>query len=324
MSYGSMAYELMGMVPKLPLPLAKKLINHAWRDVRRKNLWSFQLYEQPQWITPATISTGTATTTQGSASVVVDAAAAAAITAGVTSFSSIPQRQFRVRGQTIYNITAWDAGTLTLTLDRVYGEVSAANTAYQIIQCYYAAPYIDHLFFLSVRDIARFTSLMLDKTREYMDSIDPMRMQYGIPSDVLAYRTDTISTSTTYKYMLYELWRIPSYTAVYQLYGVRKLPDFTSASEEVPPQIGEDVILEKGKYFAYQWAEAHKDSMAKGGPDYRFLMGEANKEYDRLFREYRKQDRETVDVWLTEHRLSTFNTYFAYYNTLSGRAYPGM
>ena len=324
MSYGTMSSELLGVVPKLPLPLAKKFVNRSWQWVRRKNLWSFQLYEGPQFITPPLISAGTVTVATGSATVTADAIATAAITAGITSYSTIPQRQFRVRGQTIYNIVSWDDGTSTLTLDRVYGEQSNTDVVYQIFQSYYAAPYQDHLMFISVRNIPTFTDLLLDKTREQLDLMDPMRTWYGIPTDCVFYRLDTIPTSATYQYPMYELWGVPQYFSNYQLYGIRKMPDFSDLADELPPQVGEDLILERAKYYAYEWAEGHKDTMSKGGPDFKFLMGGAAKEADNLFRDYRRYDREIVDNWFVVRRFSAYGNIFMYYNSLAGRAYPGL
>lgn len=322
MSYHLMYYELLGMVPKLPVPFARTLINRAWRDVRRQNLWSFQLYEGPTWITPPLIAAGTVAVTQGTNTVTADVTAAAAITAGVTAYSTIPQRQFRVGGQTIYNIIDWSSPILTL--DRLYGEPSNAAATYQILQNYYAAPYQDHLLFISVRNIPTFTDLLLDKNREQLDAMDPQRSWYGIPTDVVPYRLDTNPASTTFQYPMYELWGVPQYSAVYQLYGIRKMPDLVSDNDSLPPQIGEEMVIEQAKYYAYQWAEAQKDVMSKGGPDFRFLMGESKKEYTRLFHEYRKQDREVVDNWFVVRRFSAYGNIFMYYNSMAGRAYPGL
>ena len=322
MSFSSMFTELLGMVPKLPVPYAKKLINRAWRDVRRQNLWSFQLYEGPNWITPPLVTTGLATVAQGTNTVTFNAAAAAAITAAVTPYSTIQQRQFRIAGQTIYNILDWTSPVLTL--DRLYGEPSAVSSIYQIFQCYYAAPYQDHLLWISVRNIPTFTDLLLDKTREQLDMMDPMRSWYGIPTDVVMYRLDTNPLSTTYQYPMYELWGVPQYNAVYQLYGIRKMPDLINDTDELPPQIGEEMVIERATSYAYRWAESRKDAMSKGGPDFKFLIGSSDAEYKRLFHEYRKQDREIVDNWFVVRRFSAYGNIFMYYNSLAGRAYPGL
>jgi len=322
MTYLQMWSELKGMVPNFPVPLAKTCINRAWRDVRRQNLWSFQLYEG-NWITPAVISAGAVTVTRGSTAVTVDATAQAAINA-ISSISTIVQRQFRTSvGRTIYNIAGWSSGTLTLALDRAYGETSAANTGYQILQVYYAAPYQDHLTFFSIRNQEFFRILKHNTPRHELDRRDPMRTWSNFPSHVAMYQTDNNSTSPTYRYPLYEIWGIPLSVMTFQLYGVRKLTDLTLPSDSLPPQIGEDCIVELAKVYAYQWAEAHKADLAKGGPDWKFLMGSAMSEHKRLLKDYRRQDRETVNNFFSIRQLPSDRAH-AYYNGLVGVAYPGI
>lgn len=322
MSYKTLYEELRGMVPKLHLPLAKSFINRAWADVRRSNLWSFQLYEDAQWIVPAVINTGTVSVTLGSATVTPNAAALAAITAGVASYSTIPQRQFRVAGGTIYNITAYTGATLTL--DRVYSEATSAAAAYQIFQCYYAAPYIDHLSFITVRNIPTYSRLDLNHDRQYLDGIDPQRSYYGSPARyVVPYKVDPVTTSTTYKYLLHELWPIPLAFTQFQLYGIRRGVDLTNPIDELPSQIGDDLIIARAKRYAYMWAESQKDTMSKGGPDYKFLVGETEDDYLTLLKSYRKDDMERVYSWVSERGLSIRDVAVPYYDTESGRASPG-
>ena len=324
-----MIAEVRGAVPKMPFPLAKKTINRARADLYRKNLWSFLLYDQPQWIAPPLITTGVATTTQGSNLVTVNAAAAAAINAGSTTFSLITQRQFRIAAGTIYNIWDWD-GINQLTLDRPYGEASIANASYTIYQVYYAAPYKDHLCFTSVRDMQNFIDLFIDKTRAQIDASDPQRTWYYFPTDVVFYQDDRNPQSTTYGWPLYELWGAPQYSLNYQLYGMRSGAvgggmDLVANSDTLPIAIGEDCVVEYAKYYAYQWAEANKGSLPRDqGPDFKFLMGEAKAEYKRLYTDYRRRDRETVNAWFAIRRISLYGKYFSYYNSIGGTAYPGV
>jgi hypothetical protein len=322
MPYLEMSQELLGMVPKLPLPLAETLINRAWKDVRRQNIWSFQLYDGPLWVTPALITAGTCTPTLGLSTVTVDVAAAAAINAIVPPAPLVTKRQFRVAAGTIYNIWGWD-GINTLTLDRAYGEVTPAASAYQILQVYYAAPYVDHRFFLSVRNMQQFIDLFLNKTRAMIDAMDPQRTWYYFPTDAVYYQQDQNPASGTYRYPLYELWGIPQSTFTYQLYGVREGLDFVNDTDSPPPAIGEDCIVELAKVYAFQWAEAHKGEMVKGGPDFKFLMGGALAEYRRLYKEYRRIDREKVNNWSFTRRISLYGKVMAYYSSISGTAYPG-
>ena len=323
MAFINMVAEVRGTVPKMPFDMAKTLVNRAWRDVRRRNLWSFQLYEG-QWISPGQVNTGLATTVQGSASVTVNAAAAAAINASVTSFSPIIARQFRIAAGGIYNITAWDTVSL-LTLDRVYGEASATLSAYSIYQVYYAAPYSDHRTWISVRDMRNFIDLFTNKTRAQVDAADPQRTWYYFPTDVVYYQQDQNPNSSTYRYPMYELWGAPTYALNWQLYGVRRLPDFTANTDTLPPALGEDCLIALAKYYAYQWAEANKGAIPRNqGPDFKFLMGAAKQEYDQLFKSYRKDDRETVNNFFSIRRLGMYGKVFAYYSTLSNTAFPGV
>src|SRR5690242_15467666 len=133
-----MYQELTGAVAKLPVNYAQTIINRAYKDLRRKNLWSFQLFEG-NWVSPNLLNTGTCTVTQGSATVQFDATASAAIIAasGAGPFpTTITQRQFRIDTSTIYNIWGYDAtgGVVTLTLDRPYTDASGSSQAYMIYQ----------------------------------------------------------------------------------------------------------------------------------------------------------------------------------------------
>ena len=51
-------------MPKLPFAFTKTLINRAWREIRERNLWSFNLYESA-WITPPIVNAGTVACVQG-------------------------------------------------------------------------------------------------------------------------------------------------------------------------------------------------------------------------------------------------------------------
>lgn len=329
MSFISMASELRATLPNLPFDFTKTLINRAWKDVRRQNLWSFQLYEGPNWIAPPLINTGTVEVEQGNNDITFDATALAALIAGTTSYSAITQRQFRVQSSgspwgTIYNIYAWDEATGIATLDRPFAEQSGIGLSYSVYQLYYAAPYEDHLTFLSVRDMTNFNDLKLNKTRMEIDSTDPQRTFFYFPTHVVYYTQDNNTDSLTWRYPLYELWGAPTYLLSWQLYGIRKYPDLVVNSDTLPPSIGEDCVLAKAKYYAYQWGEANKGALPRNqGPDFRFLMGAALKEYMELYKEYRRQDRETVNNWFSTRRCYPGTVRIPYYSTYSNTASLG-
>lgn len=321
--------ELTGWVPKLPVDLSKTLIKRAWADVRRSNLWSFQLYEA-NWVSPAVLTTGTVTVTQGLNTVVFDAAATTAITPLATSGpfpTNLLQRQFRVGVSTIYNIWSFQlvGGFAQLTLDRPYTDAGGSAQAYQILQCYYPAPFKDHLLWMNVRDIVNFNDLNIWGTRYQIDLMDPQRTLFYLPTWCVPYQNDQNPASKTYGFPMFELWGVPQYVLTYQLYGIRRGPDLVNDSDVLPVAVGEDAVVALGKYYAYQWAESNKgDQPRNQGTDFKFLMGAAKTEYDRLVRDYRRQDKETVDNWYNvRRRPQMFSNIDGYYNAIGMTANAG-
>jgi len=324
MAFVNMYSELNGSIPKIPIDYCKTLVNRAWADVRRQNMWSFNMFEA-NWITPPLLNTGTASVTRGSTSVVLDATAAAAVVAALDLPTPIIQRQFRCGIGTIYNIYAWNALTSTLTLDRAYSETTSATATYTIFQCYYPTPMSDFFTFLSVRDMNNFTDLFTHRyNREALDAIDPNRTWYYFPTDVIFAGMDLNPLSATYRYPMFELWGHPQYTITYQLYGVRKGVDLSSDADELPPQIGEDCVIALARQYAYESAAANMGDLPRNqGPDWKFLIGAASADYRRLLREYRRQDREICNNWFTIRRQSLYGKFWSYYSTLSSTGYPG-
>ncbi len=325
MSFLSMYSELRGSIPKMPITLAKTLINRAYADIRRQNLWSFQVYES-NWIAPPLVNTGVTTSlVQGSPTVVVNAAAATAINASIFSYNPINQRQFRVGISTVCNITGWDGASI-LTLDRGFPDpVTNPQAQYQIYQVYYPAPFQDHLSFVAVRDMVNFTDLILDKDQAWLNEQDPQRTWYYFPTHVVPYLLGAdFSNTSTYQFPMFELWGVPLSNRAYQLYGIRKGTDLVSNTDTIPPQITEEAVIAMAKYYAYEWAEANKGAQPRNqGPDFKFLMGETKSRYTDLYRKLRQQDREIIDNWFRVRRSALYGKFFANYNSISGTAFPG-
>ncbi len=326
MSYGSMWQELLGTVPKLAPDYSATIVNRAWRDIRRQNLWSFLMFES-NWTSPSIINAGTVATTQGANTVVFNAAAATAINAqALGPPTPITQRQFRIGVGTIYNIWQWDNATMTATLDRNYQEASAATASYQIFQCYYPAPIKDFWAWLNIRDIVNFNDLIYTMPRSYFDRKDPQRLIGTFPSHCAGYQYDLNPASNTQNYMMFELaLGQPQYPITWQLAMLRKGNDFVNDTDELPPAIGEDALMAKSRALAYEWASANQgDNPRDQGPDYKFLMQGANAEYTRLYREYRRQDRELVDNFFTCRKTRwSWANWNGYFNSLSRTASPG-
>ena len=325
MALQDMMAELRGSVPKLPFAFTKTLINRSWRDIRESNLWSFNLFES-SWITPPVCTLGTVTATQGLATITFDATAIAALLASVIAniYSPLTLRQFRIGSGGIYNIQTLDPGFAAngiVTLDRIFGDPTAAGAAYQVYQLYYAPPFKDHRTWLSVRNPLLFLNLDLTKTRSELDREDPQRLIYQFPTRVVAAYRDTRVGSATLGYPLYELWGQPVSPFTYQCYGLRMGADLINPSDALPQPLDEDLLLAKAKFYAYEWAEANRDiSPRSTGPDWKFLMGETSTRYGKLLSLYRKQDREFVDNWFAVRDNVFGGLGYPFYNTIAGVA----
>lgn len=323
MAFVNMYGELRGFVPKCPVDLCKTLVNRAWRDACRQSLWSFNVFES-NITSPNLVQAGTVTVTQGSSAIVFNGAATTAINA--IQFgppSTIQQRQFRIGIGTIYSIYTWD-GAGNMTLDRPYAEASGSAQSYTISQCYFAPPYQDFLDWITIRDIVNFNDLITTKNRDWVDLRDPQRSVFYLPTHAVFYRLDPNPNSLTYQFPLFEWWGNPQYSLVYQVYGLRKGALLVSDSDTIPPQLGEDCVMALARKYGYEWQMANSDSGPKA-VDWRYLIGETAADYKRLFREYRRQDRNTVDNWSGVFRRGwTWPSLEGFYNSISGQANPGV
>lgn len=327
MAFINLQTELRGCVPKLPISYAPTLINRAYSSIRRANLWSFNLFES-SWITPPLISTGTVTTTQGSATLAFDATAIAAINAAQIAqpYSLITQRQFRIGVGGIYSLIAYNSTTGAATLDRIFGDPGGAGQAYNIYQLYYAAPYRDFRTWLSVRNPQMFIDLNLDFTRSQIDQMDPQRSLYLFPTHVVPYGIDvrgagTSTPSATLGFPLFEMWGQPIQLFTYQCYGIRNGADLVNPTDTLPVAVREETVIARAKDYAYEWAEANKDMSPRStGPDFKYLRGATMAEYKELLQKDRQVDKDFVDNWLTTRIPNHGGLWHSYYNTLSGTA----
>lgn len=330
MAFVDLASELRGLVPKIPFTYCKTLVNRAFRDIRESFLWSFNLFES-SWSSPAIVTAGTVTAIQGASTVTFDATAIAALLASQTAspVSPITTRQFRIGIGGIYSIIAFDFGTGIATLDRIFGDVSASAIAYQVYQAYYVPPMKDFLTWISVRNPSTFAALNLIQTRAWVDQRDPQRMQFGYPSHVIPFAIDlrgqgTATPSATLGYPMFELWGAAITPYVYQCYGIRRGLDLVLPSDTLPAQIGDDLVLAKAKAFAYEWAEANKDTLPRAaGPDYKFLIGATLDDYKKLLSKYRKQDREFIDNYFSIRDPGLNGIAWSHFNSITMTAGTG-
>jgi hypothetical protein len=294
MSWQTMSLEIAAQCP-VPFPFAKTLVNRAWKDVQAKFLWSF-LYGNCAIPTPVPVSTGSVTVAIGSNQVIGDADASAAwATFGLVM--PITTRQFRVGQGTIYNIIAADfnvPAAAILTLDKPYVDpVAGAGTGYTVYGVFFNAPTKDFLWWESITDPVSGYPLKTTMTREFVDKVDPQRFMSGWPRAFIPYQVNS-QPGNFFGYPMFEIWPAPLNNYTYVGSYFRKGMEFQNVTDTVFPTLGEDVVIELAKMYAYEWCEANRDKVPAAGAraDFRYLMGATKKFYGELIDKYILQDSE--------------------------------
>lgn len=324
MAFIDMQAELRGSVPKLPFSLAATIINRAWKRIREAHLWSFNMLEFA-WSSPAVVTSGSVTVVQGSPNVTFDATAIAALNASVlaTPVSLITQRQLRVGTSGIYNIIAYNAVSGAAILDRPWFDLSGAAVGYQVYQVYYVPPVQDFLMLISVRNPQMFLDFDLTKTREWLDRADPQRFQYTWPAYAVPFAIDqrgagTVNASSTLGFQMYELWGQPVQQFTYQCYGLRRGVDLVNPTDTLPIPVGEDIVISRAKYWAYEWAAANQGIAPRNSaPDWKFMMGATMAEYKDMLITYRRQDKEFLNNYRILNLPAVKARILGHYNSIA-------
>lgn len=257
--------NLKGWVPKLPVEVAKQLINRSRRDIYESRLWSFLIVES-QLTSPGLIQAGSCNFTQYSDTVVGDAIASAAWTG--LSNPIITMRQIRQAGGPIYNITAADftnPNAVVLTLDRPYQETTSAASNYNMYQCYYPptdpltnAPTSDFTKWLSVYDPINGYPLKLNITQERLNRADPQRGDVGQPYYVCTYRNIPVAGGSGDPVPYFELWPHPTDGISRKCFYKKGSADFVAPTDILPTELPTELLEVRSRYRAYEWAEANK------------------------------------------------------------------
>lgn len=291
MSWQTMATELVGQVGVINIQFALTLINRAYQDIQRNYEWSFLQGLDVAIPTFSPLSTGTVTLTRGVNTVVSDAAARTAW-ANIGLVTPITTLQFRIGSGTIYNIIKYQdnvpPGFATITLDRLYVDPPAgAAQGYSIFQCYFNAPFQDFVWWDSFLDPVTGYPFDLYRTRAEIDREDPQRLVNNTPLCVIPYTVNQ-QAGNFFGFPMYEIWPAPAGGLTYVGKCWRDGSPLVNFTDTVAPALGEDLVLERAKKYAYEWCEANKDKLlgAQKNADFRFLMGKAEKEYQRLENRY--------------------------------------
>lgn len=299
-TYRQLYSELSGYVPKLSPQLAQTLVNQAWKDVKDSRLWSF-LRGYTMLEAPALIDAGTASVTQYSTSVTLDATASTAVTG--LSNPVLTLRQFRQSGGTIYNITAADftaPAAVVLTLDQPFQSSTNATASYQIYRCYYSPPSSDFKRWESIIDPTnayQFTDV--NWTRKEVDAADPQRSSQGMPYYMATYGMMTIGGDAYVP--AYEMWPHPVYQIGYPAAYEKAGTDFTSGSGTLPEQISRETVSFRARYLAYEWATANTGRHQElQGTNWLALRSSVNRDYmESLASDERNDEEIFLQNWVT-------------------------
>ena len=278
MAFVDLTSELTGAVPGLSPFLAQRFIRTAWDDLCRRRNWSF-LQADAAIVCPAVVTAGTASVTQYSATVTLNAAASAAVLAQTVAGAvpGLTACQFRITSTSgtvgqVYSIIAVDASTpaaIVLTLDRVCVEATAAAASYQIYRAYLPPPDANFLGWQSVVDPANALTLSLNQTAAQFDLADPQRQSQGLAAYLGQYRSTAITNAVTGAVgpnatvdagtPLYELWPVPtSGQTFYARYRLRRFPYGDAPTDELPAIIPEGIVLARAYgWHVYPWAGAN-------------------------------------------------------------------
>jgi len=336
MSLNQMAQRMSLEVPGIATAYARTLLNEALGQIEDSRMWSFQLADSG-WLTPGILfasgagslsSAGSVTFTPYSDQVIGDAAASAAWAAYV---GTPPLTVFQIRNApyAVYSIVGYDdavnAPFGTFTLDRPWMEPGGANQPYMIYQCYFPAPTQDFKRFFDIFDTTNgFPLDYWTLTQKDLSIIDPQRLVFDQPTNVVPYQTDQRANSSTLGYMLYELWPHPTSIRPYPLHFLRRGPQLVKPADTVPSPLTEEVVIWQAKENAYLWKEAQKgEDIARGsGADYRFLAQAAVANYKRALKPLMDRDRDQCELYFARLRRGLPNAGQPY-STVTGQLNVG-
>lgn len=299
-TYRQLYSDLVGYVPKLPVQLAQTLVQQAWKDIRDARFWSF-LIGQTFLNSPGIITAGTASVTQYSNLVTLDATASAAVTN--LSNPVITLRQFRQSGGAVFSIIGFDdtiPNAIVLTLDSNYQDTTNPTASYQIYQCYYYPPSSDFKRWESiVQPDNAYQFVDVNWTRKEIDRSDPQRASQGLPYYMASYKMITVGNDDYVP--SFEMWPHPTsalgYFAIYQKAGL----DFASNSDILPPQVSRETLSYRARYLAYEWAEANKGLHQElQATNWLALRSSVDRDYAESLATDEKNDEETfLQNWVT-------------------------
>jgi hypothetical protein len=292
------AGALREQVPDLGPLQAERCVNNGWERIQlARDNWSFNT-RRTRLVTRALLSAGTASVTQDSDTVTLDATAqAAADTEEAISGQTLVGRRFRIGHGPHYIISAYSAGTVTL-IETFDGDTNSAAT-YQITDSLLLAP-ADLRGWISVIDNDNVRIIDTTKTRQMLDGSDIQRTLGDEPGWLVPhdYKVDATLTPATMR-SRWEWYPDPTERAVYEtIYYIRPWRLTKSGTDSAYPQHLTQTLLESAADCeAYKWAEANRKRTTQlGGADWRYLLDKAERKFADLLAQSERADE---DIFLS-------------------------
>lgn len=328
MAFLDMIAELTGVLPGLSPMLAQKYISRALIDIYNKRGWSF-LITDGVVVCPTQIVDGSASITQYSETVTLDAAGSAAIASqlGSSAVPGIQRMQIRfasspTNGQ-VYSIHGYDDSTPTavvLTLDRVVVENTNPTSPIQIYRCYITPPITDFLTWTSIVDVSNAIAITGDRLRmtsSALDMRDPQRAAQGLAYYLASWGGNRITDAGTgatnpealdnASTPIYELWPHPTSGQTFYIRMRRKGEELVNPTDELPQQIEEALVVTRALgWYAYPFAQSNISNF----PTFKnaawvSLIATARAQFNELLLDAKRMDNEQQlqDVWNRGHGL---------------------
>lgn len=220
-----------------------------------------------------------------------------------------------------------------LTLDRNFTDPVPFTTGvgYQMFMQYIVAPPRFRRWF-TIADMFNCWALTIWDDKRTIDLRDPARLYTSNPAMALGVGVDergagTATPSSTLGQQLYELYPNPQTEIGYQTYYAQEAPYLVNNTDTLPPQITEEVVVQKALTWAYRDSEARKDIMAAKGSGANFLGLKQDSEEDFLIRlkTLRLLDRDRVDAYFVKMNQALLaGGMMPYFNPISGTANMGI
>jgi len=323
-----MVSELTGVLPGLSPMLAQKYVNRALVDVYNKRRWSF-LVTDGVLVCPTQIVNGSASITQYTNTVTLDATGSAAIASQLV-FGAVPgiqQMQIRfgsspTNGQ-VYSIDAFDntnPAAVILTTDRVVVEQTNIASPFQIYRCYVTPPVTDFLTWESMVDVTNAIPIVGDRLRmtsAMLDRRDPQRAAQGLAYFLASWGGNRIGDASTGATVpnatqnqstpIYELWPHPTSGQTFYCRFRRRGAELFNPTDELPSQVPETLVVTRALgWYAYPFAQANVSNFPTfKGAQWPSLIIQARSQFMELLLDAKRNDneQELQDVSARGHGL---------------------